>query len=164
VLKGIPPVLSPELLAVLRSMGHGDELVLADGNFPAAACASRLIRIDGQAMPGLLEAILTLLPLDDYTEFPAAVMSVVPGDTVVPTIWETYRRLIHVHEDRDIKLEEIGRQAFYERARRAYAIVATGETAQYANLILVKGVVRPSPIPTKDGNDLQSGSEGGAGR
>ncbi|ASS66815.1 MULTISPECIES: RbsD/FucU family protein [unclassified Paenibacillus] len=143
MLKGIPPILSPELLSVLRSMGHGDELVLADGNFPAASHAARLVRADGHSVPELLEAILSLLPLDDYVDKPAAVMAVVPGDPVVPAIWEQYRKILNRHESREAGMDCLDRQAFYERARSAYAVVATGESAQYANLILVKGVVRP---------------------
>ncbi|MCM3746503.1 fucose isomerase [Paenibacillus pasadenensis] len=143
MLKGIPAILSPELLAVLRSMGHGDELVLADGNFPADSTAARLIRADGHSIPELLDAILELLPVDDYIESPAAVMSVVPGDPVVPVIWDKYRELLNRHEGREVPISELERFAFYDRARKAYAVVATGESAQYANLILSKGVVRP---------------------
>jgi L-fucose mutarotase len=94
MLKGIPPILSPELLKILMEMGHGDELVLADSNFPAAANAQRLVRCDGHGMPALLEAVLTLLPLDPYVESPVTLMAVVPGDTVETPIWDTYREII----------------------------------------------------------------------
>jgi L-fucose mutarotase len=140
MLKGIPPILSPELLKTLMEMGHGDELVLADGNFPAASCARRLIRADGHGVPELLDAILGLMPLDQYVSSPVGLMEVVPGDPTVPTIWDEYKRIIAGHEDAE--LEMIERFAFYERAKGAYAIVATGEKATYANVILKKGVVR----------------------
>jgi len=141
MLKHIPPIVSPELLKVLMEMGHGDELVLADGNFPAASHANRLVRCDGHGVPELLDAILTLFPLDAYVEMPVGVMAVVPGDPTIPTIWEEYRRIVLKHEGRFDQFESIERFAFYERAKRAYAIVATGEKALYANIILKKGVV-----------------------
>ncbi|MCS7462002.1 L-fucose mutarotase [Paenibacillus doosanensis] len=141
MLKGIPSALAPELLKILMEMGHGDELVLADGNFPAASHAQRLIRCDGLAIPQLLDAILALFPLDSYAERSVALMAVVPGDPVVPVIWDEYRAIIAKHEPQAAELEQVERFAFYERAKKAYAIVATGETAQYANLILKKGVV-----------------------
>ena len=142
MLKGIPPILSPELLKILMEMGHGDELVLADGNFPAAANAQRLVRCDGHGMPALLEAVLTLLPLDPYVESPVTLMAVVPGDTVETPIWDTYREIIGRHEPETNGIEHIDRFDFYERARQAFAIVATGERALYANIILKKGVVK----------------------
>ncbi|UQZ81514.1 L-fucose mutarotase [Paenibacillus konkukensis] len=141
MLKGIPSALAPELLKILMEMGHGDELVLADGNFPAASHAQRLIRCDGLAIPQLLDAILALFPLDSYAERSVALMAVVPGDPIVPVIWDEYRAIIAKHEPQAAELEQVERFAFYERAKKAYAIVATGETAQYANLILKKGVV-----------------------
>ncbi|WP_159881045.1 RbsD/FucU family protein [Paenibacillus puerhi] len=141
MLKGIPSILSPELLAILMEMGHGDELVLADGNFPAASCAKRLVRADGHGIPELLEAVLQLYPLDQYVEAPVSLMQVVPGDPVVPVIWEDYREIADRHEGRPVKQEFLERFEFYERAKQAYAIVATGESAQYANLILSKGVI-----------------------
>lgn len=99
MLKGIPPILSPELLKVLAEMGHGDEIVLADGNFPAESMGKNaiVIRADGHTVPEILDAVLTLLPLDKYVEQPAALMEVVPGDPVVPTIWEEYRTLLEKH-------------------------------------------------------------------
>jgi len=141
MLKNIPPIISPELMHVLMSMGHGDELVLADGNFPAAANARRLVRADGHGVPELLEAVMKLFPLDTYTDQPAIVMQVVPGDDVKPVIWEDYARILSSAEGRTIELAQLERFAFYERARKAFAVVATSETALYANLILVKGVV-----------------------
>jgi L-fucose mutarotase len=141
VLKGIPPIISAELMHVLMSMGHGDEIVLADGNFPAATCAQRLVVMPGHGVPPILEAMLQFFPLDTYAEDHAVVMSVVPGDPTVPVIWDEYRRLLAASEAREIKLTEIERMTFYERARRAFAVVATSESALYANLILKKGVV-----------------------
>jgi L-fucose mutarotase len=141
MLKGIPSLLSPELLKVLMEMGHGDELVLADGNFPAASHTGRLIRCDGHSIPELLDAILTFFPLDTYAEYPLALMEVVPGDPVVPTIWDEYKALVRKHEPDNEKFEQVERFAFYDRAKQAYAIIATSEKALYANLVLKKGVV-----------------------
>lgn len=141
MLKGIPPILSPELLHVLMSMGHGDEIVLADGNFPAAACAQRLVRADGHAVPALLDAVLRLMPLDHFEPFQAGLMSVVPGDPTVPVIWDEYRAIIGRHEQQ-YEIEMIERFAFYERAKRAFCIVATSESALYANIVLKKGVIK----------------------
>jgi L-fucose mutarotase len=141
MLKGISSILSPDLLKILMEMGHGDEIVLADGNFPAASMARRLIRSDGNQVSPLLEAILKLLPLDPFVERPVALMAVVQGDSTQPTIWEEYRQIIQNHE-KFSDFEYVERFAFYERARRAYAVVATSETAVYANVILTKGLVR----------------------
>lgn len=138
MLKGIPSILSPELLKILMEMGHGDELVIGDGNFPAASNAQRLIRCDGHGVPALLDAILTLMPLDTYVDAPVALMETTRGDPR-PVIWDEYQRILAKHQK--IKMETVERFAFYERAKRAYAIVATGETALYANIILKKGVV-----------------------
>lgn len=141
MLIGIPKLISPELLKVLMEMGHSDEIVLADGNFPAASHAQRLIRADGHGIPELLDAILKLFPLDPYVEKPAALMQVVPGDTVETPIWSTYGEIIEDRSGFPAPFEEVERFAFYERAKKAYAIIATGESALYANLILKKGVI-----------------------
>jgi len=142
MLKGIPAIISPELMKVLMEMGHGDEIVIADGNFPAASCASKyLVRCDGNNVPEVLAAILKFFPLDKYVEAPAAVTQVVPGDAVKPVIWEEYKKIIKEYEG-DTKIEQVERFAFYERAKKAYAIVATSEEALYANIILKKGVVK----------------------
>lgn len=141
MLKGIPPIISPDLMRVLMEMGHGDELVLGDGNFPAAAYGKRLVRCDGHAMPELLDAILQLFPLDTFVEYPVALMEVVPGDPTIPTIWEEYRTIIQKHDSHFHDFEFEARFAFYERARKAFAVVATSERALYANIILKKGVV-----------------------
>lgn len=141
MLKNIPSIISPELLKILHEMGHGDEIVIGDGNFPAASNAQRLVRCDGHGVPELLDAILQLLPLDTYVDSPVALMQVTPGDNVDPVIWKEYRKVVDAHQD-NVNFEEIERYAFYERARKAYAIVATGESALYANVILKKGVVQ----------------------
>jgi L-fucose mutarotase len=141
MLKGIPSILSPELLKILMEMGHGDELVIADGNFPAASIAKRLIRSDGNMIPELLEAVLKFFPLDKYVELPVSLMAVVPGDPYKPTIWEKYRAICKKHEH-FTDFEKVERFAFYERAKNAYAVIATSETALYANVILKKGVIK----------------------
>jgi len=141
MLKGIPEILSPDLMKTLMEMGHGDEIVLADGNFPAASHAQRLIRSDGHNIPDLLEAILTFLPLDRYVEQPIALMDVVPGDNVNPTIWNEYYNIVNKENIQDVSFEKMERFEFYQRAKSAYAIVATSEKALYANIILKKGVI-----------------------
>ena len=123
-------------------MGHGDEIVIADGNFPAETYGKRVVRCDGHGVPELLDAIMQLFPLDTYTDKPVMLMEVVPGDPVVPTIWDEYKDIINKYEPENCKIEMIERFAFYERAKTAYAVVATGEEAIYANIILKKGVVK----------------------
>ena len=139
MLKNIPSIISPELLKILMEMGHGDELVIGDGNFPSASIAQRLVRADGHSVPELLNAILKLMPLDTYVDAPVALMD--NGDAKNrPEIWEKYENIVKMSEgEKEIELVE--RFAFYERAKKAYAVVATGETAIYANIILKKGVV-----------------------
>ncbi len=139
MLKKISPVLSPELLKILMEMGHGDEIVIGDGNFPAASIAQRLVRLDGHGVCEILDAVLDLMPLDTYVEAPVALMD--NGDPdVKPEIWAKYEDIVKDKEgEKNIELVE--RFAFYERAKKAYAVVATGETAIYANIILKKGVV-----------------------
>ena len=142
MLKGIPSILPPELLKILMEMGHGDELIIADGNFPAAALAKRLVRCDGHAVPELLDAVLSLFPLDRFVETPIALMEVVAGsDAETPPIWSTYQELVKKHEPQYNGIEHVERFAFYERAKSAYAIIATSESALYANIILKKGVI-----------------------
>ncbi len=141
MLKHIPPILSPQLLTVLARMGHGDELVLADGNFPAESRGREVVRADGHGVPALLEAILQLLPLDTFVAEPAIVMQPVDTSDREPPVWDEYRRIISAAEGREIPLAPLERFAFYERAGRAFAIVATSETALYGNLILKKGVI-----------------------
>ncbi|NIK66776.1 MULTISPECIES: RbsD/FucU domain-containing protein [unclassified Paenibacillus] len=142
MLNGIPKIISPELLKILMEMGHSDEIVLADGNFPAVSHAQRLVRCDGHGVPELLDAIMQLFPLDQYVEKPAALMQVVPGDPAKTPIWDEYKAIITQRSGLEEPFEEVERFAFYERAKKAYAIVATGESAIYANLILKKGVIK----------------------
>jgi L-fucose mutarotase len=142
MLKGIDPVLSPDLLAILRAMGHGDEIVIADANFPSAAIAQRLVRLDGLSATRVLNAIASVLPLDDFVPHAAFRMAVVDAPDEVPTVCREFAdRLAQQGYDREIA--PIERMAFYERARAAFAIVATGEDRLYGNLILKKGVIRP---------------------
>ncbi|HBG77737.1 MAG TPA: L-fucose mutarotase [Phycisphaerales bacterium] len=142
MLKGIPAVISPELLKVLCEMGHGDEIVIADGNFPACSVAQRLVRCDGLGVPEVLKAVLTLFPLDSYVEKAAALMAVVPGDKTKPAIWNEYRKIIKSSGEPFVDFEFVERFAFYERAKKAFAVVATSESAIYANIILKKGVIK----------------------
>jgi L-fucose mutarotase len=141
MLNGVPAILSPELLKVMMEMGHGDELVIGDGNFPAAGMARRLLRADGHGVPELLQAILKFFPLDRYVDHPAALMQVVPGDPAKPVIWEQYRDIVKNAAAEFEDFEYVERFDFYERAKQAYAILASGESALYANIILKKGVV-----------------------
>jgi L-fucose mutarotase len=141
MLKGIPTAISPDLMYVLMSMGHGDEIVLADGNFPADSHAQRVVRADGLSVPEVLEAILKFLPLDTYVDAPAFVMEPVVGDPQNPEIWTQFQVLLDAAEGKEVPMEPVARGRFYEQARQAYAVVATSETALYANLILKKGVV-----------------------
>lgn len=142
MLKNIPNILSPDLLKILMEMGHGDEIVIADGNFPAASIAQRLIRLDGHNVPEVLEAVLKFFPLDIYVENPVGLMEVVPGDNVKPVIWDEYRKIVLESKEPFKEFEHIERFAFYERAKKAYAVIATSESALYANIILKKGVVK----------------------
>ncbi len=144
MLKNVPKILSPELLKVLCEMGHGDEIILADGNFPAESVGKDaiVIRADGHGVNELLDAVLKMIPLDQYSEKPVGLMEVVPGDPCVPTIWNDYRLTLANNGEKPENIEMIERFAFYERAKKAYAIVATGETAIYANVLLKKGVVQ----------------------
>ncbi|WP_099221754.1 RbsD/FucU family protein [Listeria costaricensis] len=141
MLKGIPAVLSPELLRALAEMGHGDELVIADGNYPCHTHGQQVIRADGLGTCDLLAAILVLLPLDTYTDGAAfTLMQPVPGDDA-PGIWRRYREILADSTAENRTVDCLERFDFYERSRNSYLIVATSETALYANIILKKGVV-----------------------
>lgn len=142
MLRGISPVISPDLIKVLMEMGHGDELVIADGNFPSASIAQRLVRADGLGCVILLDAILRLFPLDQYIEKPVALMAVVAGDPYKPVIWDDYRTVVQKHETNFIDFDYVERFAFYERSRKAYAVLATSEMALYANIMIKKGVIK----------------------
>ena len=144
MLKGIPKILSPQLLKVLCEMGHGDRLVIADGNFPAESMGKDaiVIRCDGHNVPELLDAILQLFPLDSYVDKPVNLMQVVQGDPVETPIWDTYEEILSKYDPRG--KDTIGyleRFAFYAQSKKAYAIIATGERALYANIMLQKGVI-----------------------
>lgn len=143
MLEGISPLISPDLLKVLCEMGHGDEIVLADAHFPAMSLGPQVIRADGLDIPSLLEAILQLIPLDQYDKNHFALMQVVPGDPVLPVIWDTYADILAKWEP-DTTTTLMERFDYYKRAQGAYCIIATGEQSQYANIILKKGVVRIS--------------------
>ncbi len=140
MLKGIPTVINPDLLKILMEMGHGDTIVIGDGNFPASANAKRLVRCDGQTVPEMLDAILKLFPLDTPEMKPALVMQTAEGMDR-PPVWSKFEQIIADYEEDAIDLTQIERFEFYEEAKKAYAIVSTGETALYANIILKKGVV-----------------------
>ncbi|MCC8164165.1 MAG: fucose isomerase [Lachnospiraceae bacterium] len=144
MLKGIPKILSPELLMVLDEMGHGDRLVISDGNFPAESMGKDaiVIRCDGHGVPEILDAILQLFPLDTYVEHPVNLMEVMPGDKVETPIWDTYKEIVSKYDSRGAAaFGNIERFAFYDEAKTVYAIIATGESALYANIMLQKGVV-----------------------
>lgn len=144
MLKGISPMLSPQLLKVLCEMGHSDTIVIADGNFPAETMGRNgiVIRMDGHGVPEILEAILQVFPLDQYVEKSVSLMERVPGDNADVSIWKTYERMIEAAEPRGTAvIDKLERFAFYEEAKKAYAVIATSETSQYANVILQKGCV-----------------------
>lgn len=141
MLKGISHLLSPELLKILAEMGHGDELVIGDANFPAESMGQRCVRQDGHGGVAMLDAILSLLPLDTFVDTPVTLMQVMPGSMDGdPPIWKDFRETVDKHQS-DIAFEHVERFAFYERARKAYACVATGERSLYACIIVKKGVL-----------------------
>lgn len=141
MLKNIPACLSPDLVHVLMTMGHGDEIVIADGNFPGDTNNDLVVRADGLGVPELLTAILTLLPLDRYSDWQVGLMETVEGDPT-PEIWQTYEEIVTAAEG-DYETKRFERFAFYEQAKKAFAVVLTSETALYGNIILKKGVVTP---------------------
>ena len=143
MLKGLSPLLTPELLKILCEMGHGDEIVLADGNFPSEAIGQRVVRLDAHAGTDVLKAIMSVFPIDTYSDPNAFLMEVVPGDNVETPIWDEYSHIMKESEGETVRIGHIERFAYYERAKKAYAVIATGETALYANLILKKGVISP---------------------
>ncbi|MEM6393641.1 MAG: L-fucose mutarotase [Planctomycetota bacterium] len=140
MLKGISPLLSPELLAKLSAMGHGEEIVLADAHFPGNQFNDTVIRADGLRIAPLLDAIVPLFELDSYVDAPLIMMAAVEGDTLDPTVEAGYREAIDRHVSDKPKIDAIERFAFYDRVRSASAVVMTGETAKYGNIILKKGV------------------------
>lgn len=141
MLKKIPSLLSPELVKVLMEMGHGDEVVIADGNFPAASHAKHLIRCDGLKIPELLQSILELFPLDPYVDKPVSLMEVAEGDSYLPEIWDTYKKILSNLNENNTEINYMERFSFYERSKEAYAIITTNEKSLYANILLKKGVI-----------------------
>lgn len=135
MLKGISPVISPELLKILAEMGHGDEIVISDAHFPAHTFNEKVVRADGLGADALLAGIIPLFELDAYA-VPVIMMEAVPGDTLDPAVEAKYRKALGY----DGQIERVERYAFYERAKKAYAVVISGETAKYGNIILKKGV------------------------
>ncbi|MEK3993938.1 RbsD/FucU domain-containing protein [Psychrobacillus sp. FSL K6-2365] len=140
MLKNIPHCISPNLLKILMEMGHGDEIVIADGNFPAASHAQNLIRLDGLHIPEILEAILALMPLDAYADSSVFYMMHGP-ETSAPPIWKKYEEILQTTDNQTVTPSKLERFRFYEQAKQAYAIIATSEQALYANIILKKGVI-----------------------
>ena len=140
MLIGISPLIGPDLLALLHRMGHGDEVVLADAHFPGESIGQRVLRADGLRIAPLLDGILPLLALDAYVDHPVMMMAVVAGDTADPAVAASYRTVIDKHWPQTPPIQHLERFAFYERARTAFAVVMTGETAKYGNIILKKGV------------------------
>ena len=144
MLKGIPPIIPPMLLKVLCEMGHGDSIVIADGNFPAESVGKDaiVIRMDGHGVPEILEAVLSLVPLDQYVERPVCLMDRVKGDNADVSIWQTYENILKNAEGRGFELVRmLERFEFYDEAKNAYAVIATSERSQYANVILQKGCI-----------------------
>ncbi len=140
MLKGISPLISPELLMELSSMGHGDEIVLADAHFPGDTYNENVIRADGLKIDDLLAAILPLFELDEYVDDPLVMMEAVEGDELDPSVEESYLKSIHISNPDAPEIKRIDRFDFYERAEEAFLVVMTGETAKYGNIILKKGV------------------------
>jgi L-fucose mutarotase len=143
MLKGVPPVISPDLMHLLMKMGHGDEIVIADGNFPGDSKAQQIVRADGLGVVEILEAVLKFLPIDKFVDDPVAVMKPVNAKDPEPPIWKDFLRLLEMSEGRRIELTRTERFDFYEKAEAAYCVVATSDSALYANIILKKGVVVP---------------------
>lgn len=141
MLKGVPKMLSPELLKILSEMGHGDEIVIADGNYPGASNARNLLRCDGLDVPEVLENILKLIPLDQAADYPISLMEVSEDEDYEPVIWKDFENILEKSGEKNISIEYLDRFDFYEKGKKAYAIVTTSESALYANIILKKGVI-----------------------
>lgn len=144
MLKGLDPLLNAELLHVLRAMGHGDDLVIVDANFPAASTGRRVVALDGVSATRALEAVLSVMPLDEFVAAPCARMEVVDDPDAVPEICREFQVIIDRAEGGRFQLARIERFAFYEQARQAFALVRTGETRLYGNVLLKMGIVRPA--------------------
>jgi len=143
VLKGLDPLLNADLLGVLSQMGHGDDIVLADTNFPTTTMGQRVVRIPGVSATRVLEAVLSVMPLDDFVDEPCGRIEVVGAPSTVPEVCQDFQAIIDRAEGGKIKLAPIERFAFYQRAREAFAVVQTGETRLYGCILLKMGVVRP---------------------
>ena len=143
MLKGIPSILSPELLKVLCEMGHSDELTIGDGNYPGHTLGQNVIRLDGHGVPEILDAILQVFPLDAYVEHPCALMEVMKGDNAKTPIWDEYKEIVSKYDERGAKcFETIDRFDFYDRTKeKSSLVIMSSEKAIYANIILKKGVV-----------------------
>ncbi len=141
MLRNIPPLLSPDLLYILASMGHGDDIVIADANFPAEAKGVRVVRADGLSASDILKAVLTLMPLDTFVDDPARSMQVVDKPDEIPPAVADFQSIINAVADAPAQIQPVERFAFYEEAEEAFAVVQTGETRLYGNLILKKGVI-----------------------
>jgi len=144
MLKRLPHNLAPELYTVLYEMGHGDELVIVDANFPARSNTARYYSNPSLNSVEMLNLITAYMPLDTFVPSPACLMSVVPGDNYTPELWPYYEEILRRNEGREVPLTHLDRQAFYEQSRKAYAIISTGERLRYGNIILKKGIVEPS--------------------
>lgn len=142
MLKGIPAIIPPELMKILMEMGHGDQLLICDGNYPKFGCPEKCVRMDGHGIPEILDAILRFLPLDAYAEHPAVLMGVLPGDPYVPEIIAVYQEIGRKHEEAGLRECTVQKPEFYQRGANCHACIATGEKALYANIILKKGVVK----------------------
>ncbi|MCR6671985.1 RbsD/FucU family protein [Devosia ginsengisoli] len=143
MLKNIPPILGPDLLGILRAMGHGDEIAIVDANYPADAAGPALVRLDGVSATDVLDAILTLMPLDDFVDDAAFCMQVVGDADKREPVMDAFETIVKKHEPK-IGLASLERFAFYERVSHGYAIVQTGERRLYGNILLKKGVIRPA--------------------
>ncbi len=143
MLRGIDPILSPDLLYTLAAMGHGDDIVIADANFPAESSAERVIRLDGLAATDVLKAVLSIMPLDPFVDDPARTMQVVGEPDAIPPVVAEFQTIIDKTADHTAQIASVERFAFYDVARQAFAIVQTGERRLYGNIILKKGVVGP---------------------
>jgi L-fucose mutarotase len=143
MLKNIPPLLGPDLLAILRAMGHGDEIAIVDANYPADAAGPALVRLDGISATDILEAVLTLMPLDDFVDEAAIVMQVVGDASARPPVVEEFEAIVKKHEPK-MGVTSLERFAFYDRVKTGYAIVQSGERRLYGNILLKKGIIRPA--------------------
>lgn len=142
MLKNIPPILGPDLLGILRAMGHGDEIAIVDANYPADAAGPALVRLDGISATDTLDAILTLMPLDDFVDEAAICMQVVGNASKREPVMDAFEQILRQHEPA-MSLASLERFAFYDRVRTGYAIIQTGERRLYGNILLKKGIIRP---------------------